>query len=146
MVAVRFLAWNDAPYQIREWVEGCNWDSEIADLSIAISELAKNPTAERWLERMGEMQTQLIEYERKNREEREGGHWSYTDAHNADGSVLTIGQHFFDLDTEGRREYLTTHDIRAEKTGCCGGVRVVIDGREDVAHKTSCPMEAQDTL
>jgi DNA invertase Pin-like site-specific DNA recombinase len=145
MVAVRFLAWNDKPYQIREWVEGRNWDADIADLSIAISELAKNPTADRWLERMGEMQTQLIEYERKNREEREGGDWDYTDAHNADGSILTIGQHFFDLDSDGRREYLTTHDIRAERTTCCGGIRVVIDGREDVAHKDDCPTEAQET-
>lgn len=139
LTVVRFLAWNnDRPYQIREWVKGKNWDAEIADLTQDIRELAPNPTADRWLERMAEMQAQVIEYERKNREEREGGHYEYTDVLNADGSVMTIGQHFFDLDKEGRREYLTTHDIRAEKAACCGGIRVVVDGREDIAHKQSC--------
>ena len=138
MVAVRMLAWNDQPYQTKEWVEGKNWDAKIADLTQDIRELAQNPTADRWLERMAEMQAQIVEFERKNKEEREGGHYEYTDVLNVDGSVMTIGMHFFDLDKEGRREYLKTHDIQAEKTACCGGVRVVIDGREDIAHKESC--------
>jgi DNA invertase Pin-like site-specific DNA recombinase len=135
MVAVRVLAWNDEPYQIREWVEGESWDAEIADIKKVISELdpeSKEDEAHREV-----LKAQLRDYRSRKITP---GHWEYTDALNADGSVLTIGQHFFDLDAEGRREYLTTHDIRAEKTECCGGIRVVIDGREDVAHKEGCSM------
>jgi hypothetical protein len=51
---------------------------------------------------------------------------------------MTKGMYFYGLSPEGRREYLKTCDIRAEKATCCGGIKVVIDGREDVAHKDAC--------
>lgn len=111
---------NDSPHKTRQWAEGQNWDAQISDLSIAISELAKNPSADRWLERMGELKAELDDYERKNREERTGGEWVFSDVLNADGSIMTKGQYFASLAPEGRREYLMTFDIRAERTdtGC----------------------------
>jgi hypothetical protein len=42
---------------------------------------------------------------------------------------MTKGQYFHDLDPDGRRRYLETYDIRAEKTPA-GHVRVIIDGEE----------------
>jgi DNA invertase Pin-like site-specific DNA recombinase len=139
MIAVRFLAWNDKPYQIREWVEGQTWDAEISDIRKVIREL--DPESEEDEARRDVLKAQLSDYRSR---ETTPGHWEYTDARNADSSIFTIGQHFFDLDAEGRREYLTTHDIRAERAACCGGIRVVIDGREDAAHKDGCPMAESD--
>jgi hypothetical protein len=49
---------------------------------------------------------------------------------------MTVGEHFYGLDTEGRREYLKTRDIRLEKAvpvlepGATHGMRVVIDGTD----------------
>lgn len=133
MVAVRMLAWNDQPYQTREWIEGENWDVEIADIRQEIQTL--DPESEE-----DEAQREILKAELRDYRSRSviPGHWERADVLNADGSVMTIGMHFFDLDKEGRREYLTTHEISAERMACCGGVRVVIDGREDVAHKESC--------
>ena len=139
MVAVRFLAWNDKPYQIRKWVTGKTWDAEIAEVMQDIQELVQDPLADGFLERMAEKQTELADYTERNKN-REKGHYEYTDVLNDDGSVKTIGQYFYDLDDDGRREYLKTHDIRAERTACCGGVRVVMDGREDVVHEAGCSM------
>ena len=134
MVAVRMLAWNDAPYQTKEWAEGKNWDAEIADTLQSIREL--NPLEDPdYSQHHAELIARLNDY--KNRDTIPG-HWECIDVLNADGSVMTIGQHFFDLDKEGRREYLMGHDIRAERPTCCGGIRVVIDGREDIAHKEGC--------
>jgi len=137
MVAVRFLAWNDKTYQIAEWKEGKSWDAEIAQVQQDIRELAQNPMAEDFLTHMAEKQAELADYIERNNH-REPGHYDYIDVLNADGSPMTIGQHFFDLDSEGRREHLKTHEIGAERTTCCRGVRVVIGGREDIAHKQSC--------
>ena len=143
MVAVRMLAWNDEPHQTRKWMPGKTWDSEIAEIAQDIRELAQDPLAEGFLDRMAEKQAQLADYTERNKS-RERGHWEFTDAVNDDGTLKTVGQYFYDLDAEARREYLKTRDIRAEKTRCCGGVRVVIDGREDAAHKTGC-IEAPET-
>jgi len=116
MVAVRFLAWNDKTYQIAEWKEGKSWDAEIAQVQQDIRELAQNPMAEDFLTHMAEKQAELADYIERNNH-REPGHYDYIDVLNADGSPMTIGQHFFDLDSEGRREHLKTHEIGAERTG-----------------------------
>lgn len=113
------------PHQTRQWKEGKNWDAQISDLSIAIAELAKNPSADRWLERMGELKAELDDYERKNREERTGGEWVFTDVLNADGSFITEGQHFRSLAPDDKRAYLASRDIRAQKLA--NGFKVTID-------------------
>ena len=48
---------------------------------------------------------------------------------------MTVGEHFYGLDDDGKREYLKTRDIRVEKAtpadpGATKGVRVVIDGED----------------
>jgi site-specific DNA recombinase len=127
MVAIRMLAWNDDPHQTRVWVEGKSWDAEIADVTQDIQELVQNPLAGDFLQRMAEKQAELADYTERN-ENRERGYWKFTDVLNDDGTLKTIGQYFHDLDPEARREYLSTHDIRAEKTA--GDIRVIIDGLE----------------
>jgi hypothetical protein len=152
MVAVRMLAWHDEPYQIRTWIEGKNWDAEMADTLQSLQRL--NPMElglDEYNRRHAELMAQLAAYQRKNEREATPGGWDYVDVHNDDGSVKTKGQHFYDLYTpyvEGgsvdpAREYLKTHDIHAERMACCDGIRVTINGREDVAHKLGCPMAAR---
>lgn len=133
LVVVRFLAWNDKPHQIKEWLEGESWDAEIADIRQKIREL--DPESDEDEAQREVLKEQLSDYRSRKTIP---GHWGERDILDPNGKVVTIGMHFFDLDKEGRREYLKTRDIRAEKTACCGGIRVVIDGREDVAHKESC--------
>ncbi len=48
---------------------------------------------------------------------------------------MTVGEHFYGLDDDGKREYLKTRDIRVEKAtpadpGATKGVRVIIDGAD----------------
>ena len=46
---------------------------------------------------------------------------------------ITVGDHFYSLDTDGQREYLKTRDIRVEKLPLQeggAGVRLVIDGTD----------------
>jgi DNA invertase Pin-like site-specific DNA recombinase len=144
MVAVRMLAWNDEPHQIRDWVEGRNWDSEIADVVQSIRELDPRNREHRVLR--AKLEDELDEYQRLNDEESTSGRWDTIDVLNDDGSVMTKGEYFYDLyqpyveggDVDPARDYLTTFDIRAEKTACCGGIRVLINDREDVAHKETC--------
>ena len=135
-VVVRMLTRNDKPYQDREWVKGTNWDAEIADSVQSLQELPKGLgqgqlTVAEYNQRHADLMTQLADYQHKNEHESTTGGWEYTDVLNDDGSVMTEGQHFFGLDREGRREYLKTHDIRAESSEtAAGGIRLVIDGEE----------------
>ncbi len=128
MVSLRFLLWNDQPYQTKVWQEGQNWDADIADIKLTIQKL--DPESEEDEARRDALKAQLKDLRYKNEHESTGGRWEFTDVLNADGSVQTIGQHFYGLDSDGRRTELATHDIRAEKRPD-GRVRVVIDGRED---------------
>lgn len=128
MVSLRFLLWNDQPYQIKTWVEGQDWESEIADIKLTMQKL--DPESEEDEARRDVLKAQLKDFRYKNEYEATPGHWAYTDVLNPDSTVQTIGQHFYGLDTAGRREYLATHDIRAEKLSD-GRIRVIIDGRED---------------
>jgi DNA invertase Pin-like site-specific DNA recombinase len=134
MVGSRMLAWNDEQHTIRTWIEGEDWDADIEQISQDIREIDPvemviNPEV---AARHAELVAQLREYTRKNEEEVIPGHWDKIDA------GMTKGEYFYDLSPGGRREYLKTRDIRAEKMACCGGIRLVIDGREDVSHQESC--------
>lgn len=120
MVIVRMLAWHSDPYQTREWVEGENWEEAIAEVKQDIRELYE---AERWDE-LPPLQEKLAELRSR---ESQPGHYVM---HDTDKS---IGQHFYDLDDAGRRAYLAECDIRAEKLP--DGIRLVIDGREDVIRR-----------
>jgi len=125
-VAILMLAWNDKPHQIRTWIEGTNWDADIADT--LQSNRALNPVElgiDEYNRRHAELMTQLVDYRWKNEHEATSGGWSTVDVLNEDGSVRTKGQHFFSLGAEGRREYLTEFEIRAEKTTT--GIRIKID-------------------
>jgi DNA invertase Pin-like site-specific DNA recombinase len=118
MVAMRMLHWHSDPYQTREWVEGENWDEAIAEVKQDIREVTE---AERWTE-LPALTAKLNEL--RSHESRPGHYVS----HDTDQS---IGEHFYDLDNDGRREYLKSLDVRAERTA--EGIRLVIDGREDIA-------------
>jgi DNA invertase Pin-like site-specific DNA recombinase len=131
-VVVNMLTRNDKPYQIKTWVPGTNWDAEIADALQSLQAL--NPVKlglDEYNRRHAELMTQLADYQWKNENEATSGDWEYIDILNDDGSVMTEGQHFFGLDREGRREFLKTHDIRAERSETSpDGIRLVIDGEE----------------
>ena len=132
-VVVNMLTRNDKPYQTKTWTPGTNWDAEIADALQLLQAL--NPVKlglDEYNRRHAELMTQLVEYQTKNENEATSGGWEYTDVLNDDGSVMTEGQHFFGLDRDGRREYLKTHDIRAERIATGDGIRIIIDGEEDV--------------
>lgn len=140
MVATRMLARNDEPHQIREWVEGKNWDAEISDTLQSIREL--DPLDPAYGQQHSDLMTELKGYQKMNEEESTSGRWTYTDVLNDDGSVMTKGQYFYDLyapymdggSVDPAREYLMTQDIRAEKMTCCDGIAVTINSREDVVH------------
>jgi hypothetical protein len=129
-VVVAMLTRFDKPYQIKTWVAGTNWDAEIADVLQSTHEL--NPIDLGIVEynrRHAELMTQLVDYQWKNEHEAISGGWEYIDVLNDDGSVKTRGQHFFELDREGRREFLKEFDIRAEKSAkSADGIRLIIDG------------------
>jgi site-specific DNA recombinase len=135
-VVVHMLTRFDEPNQDRNWSDGTNWDAEIADTVQSLQELPKGLsqgelTVAEYNQRHAELMTQLAEYQQKNEHEAISGGWEYTDVLNDDGSVMTQGQYFFSLDREGRREYLKTHDIRAEKSDTAAdSIRLVIDGEE----------------
>ena len=119
------------PYRTRQWVEGRNWDDEISEVKQEIRELVE---AERFGE-LGELQAKLTELRSR---ESVPGHYEYRD------TGKTISEHFVSLDSEGRREYLASFDIKVEKgtalrsiasTGerpiyGSKGARLVIDGQD----------------
>lgn len=125
-VRVWTLIVSDKPHQVRTWVEGTNWDAEIADTKQDMREAVEAED----FDRMPELRARLENY--RNREVIRG-RWEYED------TGLTVGQYFASLDDDGKREYLRRHDIRAEKTGKAPqDFRVVIDGDE-------CDRERFDT-
>jgi DNA invertase Pin-like site-specific DNA recombinase len=133
-VVVNMLTRNNKPYQIRDWIPGTNWDAEIADALKSLQAL--NPVKlglDEYNRRHAELMTQLADFQWKNENEATSGHWEYIDVLNDDGTVMTEGQHFFGLDRDGRRDYLLKdHDITAERVATGDGIRLVIDGEEDV--------------
>jgi hypothetical protein len=131
-VVVSMLIRNDKPYQTREWITGTNWDADIADTLLKIQAL--NPVKlglPEYNRRHAELMAQLQEYQERNETEATSGGWEFTDVLNDDGSVKTEGQHFFELDRDGRREYLKDFDIRAERSeNAADGIRLLIEGEE----------------
>jgi DNA invertase Pin-like site-specific DNA recombinase len=155
MVAVRMLAWHHEPHQIREWVDGKNWDSEISDVVLSMRELDPSEMDEdEYDAQHDKLKAELKEFKRRNKEEGTKGGWAYTPVLNADGSIMTKGQYFYDLyqpymdggDVGPARDYLKTQEISAERIKCCGGVRVIINGREDAVHEISCDHAAEATM
>jgi DNA invertase Pin-like site-specific DNA recombinase len=121
------------PHTTKQWVEGINWEDEIAGLNQDIIELARNPLAENWTERITEKQVRLVECQRLSEENSDAGHYEPTQDHNDDGSVKTIGQFFFEQNRDGRRTEIASHDIRAEKDHTAPDkIRLFIDGDEDI--------------
>jgi DNA invertase Pin-like site-specific DNA recombinase len=153
MVAVRMLAWHDEPYQVREWIEGKNWDAEISDTIQSVRELDPLEDPD-YAEHHAGLIAELNEYKRRNEEESTSGGWAYADVMNADGTVITKGQHFYDLyqpymeggDVGPARDYLKTQNIRTEKVTCCSGIRLIINGREDVVHEAGCVHAPEGTM
>jgi len=144
-VAINVLAWNDKPQQVKTWIEGTSWDADIADTLQVIQGL--NPIKlglDEYNRRHAELMAQLVDYQTKNENEAMPGGWSIVDVLNADGSVRTKGQHFFSLDAEGRREYLTEFDIRAEKT--TAGIRIKIDDLQTTLQDAEDYLEALAAL
>lgn len=127
MVVSRMSHWNDAPYQTSQWIEGQSWDDEISNVNHALQEQMKDLLADDAMERIAELRSELAHYTQLN-ETRELGHYAYTDVLNDDGSVKTRGQHFSELDFDGRREWLTEFDIRAEKLSDPAGIRLLVGG------------------
>lgn len=127
MVVAYMIDWNAEPHQTKQWVEGQNWDDEISDVNQQIQEIMRDLLAEDAMERLAEKRADLVHYTELNKN-REKGEYKRKDVFNDDGSVKTKGQHFYELDDEGRREYLKEFDIRAEKTADPKGVRLYIGG------------------
>ena len=129
IVAVRVFLTSNEPHRIKTWVEGVNWDAEIADIRLQMREL--DPESEEDEMRRDELKAQLREFRRKNEEEATSGDWKWTD------TGMTVGEYFHGLDAEGKREYLKNRDIRVEKVlnpplepGASVGLHVVIDGED----------------
>jgi DNA invertase Pin-like site-specific DNA recombinase len=111
---------SDEPYGVRHWVEGTNWDAEISNVKQDMREAVEAED----FGRLPELRTKLAEL--RSREVTKG-HWEYED------TGITVGEYFHSLDYDDQREYLKTHDIRAEKAPKLDGlpgVRLVIDGRD----------------
>jgi Recombinase/Recombinase zinc beta ribbon domain len=124
IVATRIYAISEDPYKIREWVEGESFDNQIASVKQDIREITEG---ERWAE-LPALQTRLAEL-RERQQHATKGHYEEHE------TGMTEGEHFDSLDDDGKREYLATHDIRAEKIdnpplepGATRGARIVIDG------------------
>ncbi len=127
IIAVRIFMTSTKPYKTRQWVNGWNYDAEIADTVQQINALSPLNGDDEM--RRPALIAQLREYQRKNEEEAISGGYEDVD------TDMTEGEHFFSLDDDGKREYLKTRDIRVEKAtpadpGATRGVRVVIDGED----------------
>lgn len=139
------------PYEDRQWVDGWNYDAEIADLLKQLTTL--NPLAEDDETRRPALIAQLREYQRGNEEEaitggyertwylRENGRkgrqvHEYARSQHHDDELWTMGEEFDTLDRDEQRDYLSKHhDIRVEKVlnpplepGASVGLHVAIDG------------------
>ena len=123
IVAVRVGMNSTEPYRIKTWTEGQNWDAEISEVKQDIREAVE---AERF-EEMPPLQAKLADLRSR---ESVPGHYDYEE------TGQTVGEYFYGLDTDGRREYLKSRDIRVEKVVAEWGVgdrkgqllRIVLDG------------------
>lgn len=135
MVIARMLAWHDENYKIRMWVEGEDWEADIEDIVQSIRELNPRDPADR--ARRAELEAQLDDYESRTVIE---GHWDEID------TGITKGQYFYDLPPDGRRDYLKSLEIRVGHAECCGGIHIIIEGREDTVHMRDCDTNTGSSL
>jgi DNA invertase Pin-like site-specific DNA recombinase len=126
IVISRILAWKDKAYQIKTWKEGVSWDAEIGDVKQSLAGLAQEMPDD-YQERHDQLMADLARYRRKNEHEATEGHWESFD------TGMTIGEYFYLLSYDGKRDYLKTMDIRVEKAADnLGhiGVRLMIDDED----------------
>jgi DNA invertase Pin-like site-specific DNA recombinase len=151
IVADRIFMTSQEPYTTRRWIEGENWEDEIARVTQDVMELPRkvDPLSPEFAPQQADLFAKLAECRRKN-EDAEPGSWDKTYTRRSNGRVVTqddltehprwqddlvtVGEHFRDLDRDGQREYLQTRDIRVERAEPwppgTRGVRVVIDGED----------------
>jgi hypothetical protein len=142
-MVIRQIAADEAPHQIKTWVDGKNWDAEIDEIQQDLLELMQDILTDGAMERIAAKRAELADYTERN-QRREAGHFEYIDVVFDNGRVLTRGEYFYDLYTlegdnqESARNYLMEFNITAEKMTCCKGIRLTIDGRETVDHDAAC--------
>ena len=126
IVMTRFLVWHDKPYEVETWVEGMNWDNDIERIKQDLREIdpinvLDDPEV---AQRQADLMAELADYRSRPIVE---GHME------KEATSMTRGEYFYDLSPEGKREYLKTFSIAAEKvTDDSGhvGARLVIDGED----------------
>ena len=106
------LSRNTTPHRIKSLIKGTNWAAEVADTGLAIREL--DPIAEDYSERHATLMAQLADL-RSRKPTADRINWETV--RNADGSPMTIGQHFESLDFDARRAYIATCQITATREG-----------------------------
>ena len=147
IIVDRIFMTSTDPYEDRQWVDGWNYDAEIADLLKQLTTLY--PLAEDDETRRPALIAQLRDYQRKNEEEaitggyertwylRENGRkgmqvHEYARSQHHDDELWTMGEEFDTLDRDQQRDYLSKHhDIRVDKAvhyDAANSIRVVIDG------------------
>lgn len=137
IVTTRIFMTSEDPHEEKEWVPGKDWTAELTEIEQELAELPRKfrPGSPEFRARQDELVAQYEDYD--NRKVTRGG-WKRHKVFNTDGSVMTEGEFFNDLNADGQREYLKTRDIRAEfianpplEPGASRAVRVVIDGVEN---------------
>jgi DNA invertase Pin-like site-specific DNA recombinase len=134
IVTTRIFMTSNDPHEEREWVPGKDWSANLAEIEQELAELPRKfrPGSAEFRARQDELVAQYEDYD--NRPATRGG-WKHHKVLNPDGSVMTEGEFFNGLDTDGQREYLMTRDIRAEfvanpqdEPSATRGARIIIDG------------------
>ncbi len=134
VIAVRIFLTSQEPRQSKEWIEGVNWDNEKSNVMQDIRELSQkvSPLSDEFDIEMAKLKARLADY--SSREEIPG-HYERKNVLNKDGSVMTVGEYFYSLRPDGKREFLKDYDIRAEMAtpddlGASRGLHVIINGRD----------------
>lgn len=131
-VLVEIIRRHNESHETKVWVDGINFDAQILDITQELSELPRkmNAASPEYITRVMELSASLADYQGR---ETTKGHYEKEPVYKADGSIMTKGEYFFNLDNDGRREFLREHDIRAEKMSD-GSIRLTIDGEEVIAN------------
>jgi site-specific DNA recombinase len=128
VVASQIFVHSTEPHTIKEWVDGQNWDDEISNLMADLDQLKfqHDVLSDEYDEAEREIKARIRECRRLN-ETAQPGHYEKVK------TGQTVGEYFWNLTPDGKREYLATRDIRVEKVPTevnLSGIRVVIDGEE----------------
>ena len=134
IVTTRIFMTSEDAHKEKEWVAGKDWSAELIEIEQELAELPRKfrPGSPPFRARQDHLVAQYEDYD--SRKVTRGG-WKHRKILNADGSVMTEGEFFNNLDDDGQREYLKTLDIRARRVdkpelepGTSRGARVIIDG------------------